>query len=72
MKYVEEWFRLVFPFLAFCTVSHSVCRHYELTHPLKTRRVYVASDDPKVDILRPRCCYLLTRCLASVERSILR
>jgi glycoprotein 6-alpha-L-fucosyltransferase len=23
-------------------------RHYELTHPLKTRRVYVASDDPKV------------------------
>jgi len=23
-------------------------RHYELTHTLKTRRVYVASDDPKV------------------------
>ena len=32
------------------TVSKSgpTFRHYELTHTLKTRRVYVASDDPKV------------------------
>ena len=28
---------------------NSCHRHYELTHTLKTRRVYVASDDPKVE-----------------------
>lgn len=59
-------------FLPRTTVSHYVCRHYELTHPLKTRRVYVASDDPKVDILGLICSYLLFRCLESVGRSILR
>ena len=60
MKYVEEWFRLVNPFLLTVSLQHimsnplTFClyRHYELTHTLKTRRVYVASDDPKVGF----CC----------------
>ena len=44
-------------------------RRYEMTHTLQTRRVFVASDDPKVSRREERCILMYVQCTLYILNS---